>query len=131
MHGTASGFPVAREAADASEVVPAGKGFSRPSDNRVFDRFELAGEPPFEQGEVVVALREQVVMGEQAAHVLHPQAARFLVQRLVAERNVAGSQAREQIADAGPAEPGQDTFGALGSAEGREQLCRCRFGARD
>ena len=58
VHGTAGGSPVAREASDAAKVVPAGKGFNRPPDVRVFDGVELADDPPFKEREIVIAVRE-------------------------------------------------------------------------
>ena len=65
------------------------------------------------------------MVGEQAAQVLHPQAVGFPVQRLVPEWDISGGDSFEQFADARPAEPSEDAFGALGSAERREQF-RCR-----
>ncbi|MEV8147638.1 hypothetical protein AB0O52_05750 [Arthrobacter sp. NPDC080073] len=47
--------------------MPAGEGFDGPADLGVLDVLELAGQPPFEEREVVVAVREQFVVGEQAA----------------------------------------------------------------
>jgi len=59
--------------------------------------------------------------------VFHPQAVWFLIQCLVAERDPAGGKSLEQVADAGFAEPGEDAFGALGSAERAKQFRRRRF----
>lgn len=46
-------------------------------------------------------------MDKQAAHVLNAQAVRFFVQRLVVEWNIAGGKSCKQVANAGPAQPGQ------------------------
>ncbi|WP_267275195.1 hypothetical protein [Arthrobacter sp. CDRTa11] len=66
-------------------------------------------------------------MGEQAAHVFHPQAVWFLVQRFMAEGDAAGGKPGEQVADTGFAQPCEDTFRALGSAERAEEFRRRRF----
>jgi hypothetical protein len=64
-------------------------------------------------------------MCEQAAQMFHAQPGGFLVESFVAEGDVPGSESFEQFADASSAEPGEDAFGALGSAERSEQF-RCR-----
>jgi hypothetical protein len=57
------------------------------------------------------------VVDEQAAHVFHPQAVWFLSSASWL-RGISPVASRcEQVADAGLAEPGEDAFGALGSAE--------------
>jgi len=61
--------------------------------------------------------------------MFHPQTVWFLIQCLVAERDLAGGKSFEQVADAGFAEPREDAFGALGSAEHCEQFCGRRFRA--
>jgi hypothetical protein len=59
--------------------------------------------------------------------VFHPQAVWFLIQCLVAERDLVGGKPLEQVADSGFAQPREDAFGALGSAERAKQFRRPRL----
>jgi hypothetical protein len=59
--------------------------------------------------------------------VFNPQAVWFLIQSFMAEGDLAGGKSCKQVADGVPAQPGQDAFGALGSAERGNQFRRRGF----
>jgi hypothetical protein len=105
-------------------VVPAGELLDGMPNRGVVDVVELRVEPTLEQRQMVVALRQESVVLEDAPQVLDTFGWRLLIQRIVGQREFATAKPAGEVLGRGGAEPREYAFRPITRGEDVREAMR-------